>query len=311
MKGFFLLILIVFNLNYSNAQQRGNKRTYPVFWRITYNNAVSPSYLLGSMHPIKADSFFYRFKTLLELLGSSRLFVCESLGFSDSLEAKKYTEAFDKLPKKSFRQWFGKDSALVDDFFVKKFQFKDRPSTIINSAKNSLAQVSDIQALTTMVWDTLMVLSGLHRFPNPNFDDAIRIAVQNEGGNIMQLDDPGFVSKNILINSAYAKEVVGYIKTSKNIINKKGIKNDKYYDMAGNMKEYYQKATLTTNLDWKPNKHNAERNQSWIRKLIPELKKGNIFIVVGFGHLFVDYGLIPELRKKGFKITPVYLKPAN
>ena len=50
------------------------------------------------------------------------------------------------------------------------------------------------------------------------------------------------------------------------------------------------------------------RNKKWLPKLVSQLSSKNCFIAVGFLHLKHDCGLISELKKKGFVITPIMLR---
>lgn len=48
-----------------------------------------------------------------------------------------------------------------------------------------------------------------------------------------------------------------------------------------------------------------KRNINWVEKLGTILKKENVFIAVGAGHLVGGNGLITLLRKKGYKVLPL------
>lgn len=48
-----------------------------------------------------------------------------------------------------------------------------------------------------------------------------------------------------------------------------------------------------------------KRNINWVGQLGPILKKENVFIAVGAGHLVGENGLISLLRKKGYKVVPL------
>jgi len=47
------------------------------------------------------------------------------------------------------------------------------------------------------------------------------------------------------------------------------------------------------------------RNINWVNQLDSVLKKENIFMAVGAGHLFGDDGLIVLLRKRGYVLRPI------
>ena len=49
----------------------------------------------------------------------------------------------------------------------------------------------------------------------------------------------------------------------------------------------------------------TKRNLNWVEQLGPILKKENVFIAVGAGHLVGENGLITLLRKKGYKVVPL------
>lgn len=49
----------------------------------------------------------------------------------------------------------------------------------------------------------------------------------------------------------------------------------------------------------------TKRNLNWVAQLAPILKKDNVFIAVGAGHLVGENGLITLLRKKGYKVLPL------
>jgi len=53
------------------------------------------------------------------------------------------------------------------------------------------------------------------------------------------------------------------------------------------------------------------RNNLWITKLSVALHENDCFIAVGLAHLNFKEGLITELRKAGFKVTPVFIKRIN
>ncbi len=48
-----------------------------------------------------------------------------------------------------------------------------------------------------------------------------------------------------------------------------------------------------------------DRNKKWVKKLDSIMKKENVFVAVGAGHLVGDYGLISLLKKQGYKVEPL------
>lgn len=324
MKACFTFILICCSF-LIHAQGKKKILTESVLWEITDPQTGNTSHLLGSMHPVRADSFVYKFTRILDLLANCRLYACETLGLADSVEAQKFIASFNELPKKSFKKWFGKDSAMVDDFFVRHFNLDDffelpfdlkkRPSQIINVADtNLIMQVSDLGVLENIIYDSIQIRSGLHRQASPSFDEAINALMATSKKPILQLDDARFLSQSVLAGNFYTRSIVGYIKTFNLLTHSDSaaLKKDRYYGVVKAMKQYDAAATFDYILKDKAVKVHVERNKTWLKKLIPELKKGNAFIVVGAGHLLGDPScLIPALRKKGYSVTPVKLIPVS
>jgi uncharacterized protein YbaP (TraB family) len=48
-----------------------------------------------------------------------------------------------------------------------------------------------------------------------------------------------------------------------------------------------------------------DRNKNWVNQLKDILKKENVFIAVGCGHLVGDKGLISLLKKEGYTVKPL------
>ena len=49
----------------------------------------------------------------------------------------------------------------------------------------------------------------------------------------------------------------------------------------------------------------SRRNRAWMPRLVAEMDRGNVFVVVGAGHLPYRFGLVELLREKGFRVTRV------
>lgn len=50
------------------------------------------------------------------------------------------------------------------------------------------------------------------------------------------------------------------------------------------------------------------RNRAWMPALTRALSQGNAFVAVGAAHLGGNYGILPMLQRKGYKITRIALK---
>ena len=51
-----------------------------------------------------------------------------------------------------------------------------------------------------------------------------------------------------------------------------------------------------------------DRNNSWLKKLDFWFANGGYFVAVGAGHLVKEYGLLAQLRKRGYKTDPVFYR---
>ena len=52
----------------------------------------------------------------------------------------------------------------------------------------------------------------------------------------------------------------------------------------------------------------TDRNNKWIKNIDDFLKKERCFIAVGLSHLMYECGLINQLTKFGYTITPMKVK---
>jgi uncharacterized protein YbaP (TraB family) len=50
-----------------------------------------------------------------------------------------------------------------------------------------------------------------------------------------------------------------------------------------------------------------ERNNQWIEQLPKLMKEQSLFVAVGALHLTGESGLVNQLRKKGYTLTPIKL----
>ena len=52
----------------------------------------------------------------------------------------------------------------------------------------------------------------------------------------------------------------------------------------------------------------AFRNEAWMSKLLEELRRGDAFVAVGFGHLYGNKGLIRLLNERNLRVERVEFK---
>ncbi len=52
----------------------------------------------------------------------------------------------------------------------------------------------------------------------------------------------------------------------------------------------------------------VDRNNAWLKKLEFLMTSNRCFVAVGAAHLLKDYGLIAQLRKRGYRVEPVYYR---
>jgi len=82
----------------------------------------------------------------------------------------------------------------------------------------------------------------------------------------------------------------------------------KSYDAQSSSQIYHLSVTVSPEFDLYKDLLLTDRNNSWVGFLKDNMKSYSIFTAVGAGHLGGDDGLIAQLKKEGYTLTPISIK---
>ena len=284
MKSRFLLFLILFfNIHYLCAQKT-------ILWKVEKEGTGKVSYLLGTMHQV-GNSFIDERPKIKELLLRSKVAVFESV------EDKKAT-IIDVMNQRS------DDFSYRNNLDKKDVQFLESVSSdwTVPVSKLSPAELA-VKLEQLYVLDACETAKPTDTWKH--LDDYLLSLAKNGGikteGLETNSDQFNAINSQRDFNWQNAKEgVTARIKNLREKKNKNQLcRISKTY--LGDMNFDYQFGVQCAGNDTMV----INRNKTWLPKISAILDNDNAFIAVGLMHLFGDCGLISELRKKGYTVTPV------
>jgi len=301
-----LLLILLQGIGAVNAQLKNGMNT--VLWKIEHPGSTNISYILGTNH-LFGEEWVKSHPKIDTLVSSSATFICESLHSID-------TAALNKLPhnltseKRTSKELFKEDFEVVNTYFEKKtgsglienVDNNNEPRIVvisrifvyllgeiaskehINISGNgdpldkSLLESATLQKKIIAGLDPIDVVTSVYNSPNliEEFCSLIIDLIRIDNHDLMAADTR-------LGQQAYDKLVSGM-----------GAYNNAKYDY-----NFTSSPTKTAMLE--------NRNKLWMKKLPDLLKSSNCFIAVGAKHLESRIGIIPELQKMGYVISPIDL----
>lgn len=288
----FLLSLLFFSA--SNAQKKPLVKKYPsLFWEITGNGLQKPSYLFGTMHVSSkmvfhlSDSFYYAMRNTdavaLEL--NPEIWQDEMFRFQKAqmnLARFSMGRMNDYVKESSFEL-----DRYEDDI---KRALMEEPTVVNNLLYRSYQSSADFEENTYL--DLYIYQTGRKLGKQP-------AGVEN------------YLESERLMMEAYrdmAKEK-----------NKRHADNDgeSIYDIQKKIQQAYRNGDLdlmdslqaiTSNSSAFSEKFLYVRNQIQANSIDTIIKKHSLFVGVGAAHLPGPRGVIELLRKKGYKLRPIFMQ---
>ncbi len=283
-KEIFLIALLISIQNFS-AQET-------ILWKIDKPDSQKVSYLIGTLHQA-GNSFIDERPQITELISRSDIAVFES-----TEDGKKtIIDVINRRPDDfSYRQYLDKK----DVEYLEKISSgwtvplsKLQPAEL--AVKLEQVYVSDVceTLKSTDSWNVL--------------DNYLIHLAEKSGKKTLGLETSSDQFKAINSNQeltwANAKKLV-----NGRVTNLKRQKNKNQICRVS--KTYMSDMNFDYQFDVKCAENDAilsNRNKKWMPKIDDILHNNNAFIAVGLMHLFGDCGIISELRKKGYQVTPVPL----
>ncbi|GAA4315346.1 TraB/GumN family protein [Compostibacter hankyongensis] len=274
-----------------------------LLWKVSKKGNKHTSYLFGTFHQVNPD-FFDSLKVANKCLKHSKiLFVEDHINPKDSaqylLQIKKSWKQLVTWNKAKWDSTLTQDQRKIFERFVKSGFWKDK--------YYQLSPVAMIFPLINIYFQ--YICDTVNRTSYELMDQRITdIGIKGhlkiiglDSNQIDILNNAGKKDKDLDIENSVKTDIL-YMK---NIV-------DKNPEMgASEFLYHYRKFDLDYSLD-KTTDGKAtllkERNDKWMKILSRAFTDNDCFVAVGMQHLFYMDGLIQQLRRTGFTVSPVSLQ---
>ncbi|SDC58786.1 TraB/GumN family protein [Niabella drilacis] len=310
-----LFILSCFRFPIASVAQETSK-IQSALWKIESPTGKT-SYILGTIHSF-GKSWLDSFPIITNKIEESAIFFNESNARPGQPNSHFYLDSSIKAKRAAV--FFGDHTGKIDSFFSSYLGMEDGFSSIIDSCTSYAMQQRQILIYTRLL--SLQYRDEILGMPfNPPDEsyfapiDFLVEAIANSAGlKIYGLDDPGYLKKTVYDEDSFSGQNELLMLVNNITALKKGTPNQST-ERDKNDYQLYNRGLFDfsiaynqkrSEIDWTTN---VKRNQAWIKKLLPVLKRDNCFIAVGIGHLLSNnrYGVLDILERKGFKISEVAL----
>jgi len=287
MKNFKIIFLLLIISYYSFGQKT-------ILWKVTDTINNKSSTIVGTFHQF-GNSFVDSIPEIEQSLLKSELAIYESI---DKVEQ---TQKMINSREKSFKienvfnkNDFTKLLEISENWKVDIYKLK--PIELRWKLQQEFQKIKCKTVASTDKWD--------------HFDNYLQFLATQNKIDILGLETDkqqlGFISKEYKYPNWKDER-----KNIRNLIRQLTRDSMKVNDCSFTNK--YRTFDLDYNFDGECNfdVFIKQRNQNWMTILPNLIKEKDCFIAVGYMHLRNKCGLLEQLRKKGFLIEPIILKPAG
>lgn len=271
-----------------------------LLWKVTGKNAKGTTYIFGTHHIAPVS--------LLDSVAGFH----DALAGADALYGE--VEMSDLTTPDKQMEMVSKYLAAPADSTLSKVL----PAAQLDSLNNLLSELSGGMANATMLDGmkpavaamNLAVMESLKYFPDFNPAEQLDALIQAQA---QKLGKPvkGLETVEDQMNLLYMKPISTQAEELMNEVREydaEGIKSKKL--AQGYLTQDYKaiEQLFEEEIKEDPEKFAEmmfDRNDRWMKNILAQLPKEQMFICVGAGHLITDRGLIEQLRKAGYTVTPV------
>jgi uncharacterized protein YbaP (TraB family) len=307
LKGTLFILVLCLSVSVSSAQLKDGVNS--VLWKVQYPNSPHKSYLLGTFHYFGAE-WVNSFPVLDTLLTASSTFISE-IRTRDPLFKKQLSDALaNDHDKRTTKELFGENFDLVNNYFLKNNNQSITEWDTLEAPKVKI--LGACSGYLTILFGEKSNLK-LHKRDGSSMDNVLEKKSEAYGKEIMGLDNVANLKASLTsekFNEALVTSIVEYIKMI-NSINSNGTQSAVGVEVFNLIKMYENgmwKYKFKDNYPSVMNDALKKRNKDWMKQLPNSIKNKDCFIAVGAEHLNYKKGLITELTKKGFILTPIKLK---
>lgn len=293
MKNLALILIITLGfLNFGFSQEQ--EVTSSLLWEISGKKVKSPSYIMGTMHMIPKEDFYFP-EALQERVAKSDMLVMEIGGLSEQMKGMKLMML--------------ESGNLFDDYFSKEqldtlFAYTTEK---MNMSEEKLR--SNFSGMKPFVLTQILSKDMFGENPESYEMSLEKLAKENNlviAGLETVEEQMGFI--NSLGANDQVEMVMSTIRNADATAEEGGNNMRKLIDLyleqdIDKLHEYMSSSSL--NSDDFENTMLNNRNKKWIKPIKKIIKKNKAFIAVGAGHLGGENGVLELLRKEGYTLTPI------
>jgi len=279
----FLVLITVIGPISVNAQ---------LFWQISGNGLEKPSFLFGTHHVIDKDSI-HNFQAILEFCGMADAVVGEIDMNDPSMQAKIMQGA--TLTEGSLKDLMSPEEyALIDTEFKQLMGYGLEPF-------NKMKPMMLISVYTMMSY---MKAMNMTRQPE-GVDLLFQKKAKEMGHKVLALETTEEQIELLFNAIPVQRQIELFVKGIKE--KDKNIEQIKKLDSAYMSEDLARIEAIGDGEDWTPEERALmvdKRNLNWFDKLPALMAEQSCFIAVGCLHLIGETGLINQLKKAGYTVSP-------
>lgn len=292
-RNFLLAALYLLSSAVALAQQ--NSIDNALLWKITGNGLKKPSYLFGTYH-FQTNGFVDTIQTVKNAYAESDAIVGE-LNIDSSVQAS--------MMEASMLKGTTLQKELPDTLYTTASKwFKEE-------AGFDIAQLNQVSPFAVMSF--AMAITQQKYFRNKpgevQLDTYFQQAAKKDGKKVLGLE-----TIQMQINAIYGQMT---LQRQVSLLSEMFKEKDGLKQMVGIMNTAYTSENLDAmqqlmyGSNYKPEEVKVlldDRNNYWMQQLPGLMNDQSLFVAVGALHLVGKTGLVNQLKKKGYTVTPVKIK---
>lgn len=288
----FLFLVTVCAANSQKEKDTPLENTF--FWKITSPDLTSASYLYGTIHQTCATDVWFS-PLLMDILKSCKIF---------------YNETLDLRTLKDSAIMIGKTENGMREFLGRNFFRSGRK--ILEKYYGPFTD-EQLDTMGTREFGEKLI-EAVHECRIISYDDSLYNLARQHNLELRGLE----ITEEIKKFAPKYWHVTPDKEWFKNYITYPGINRRAYLSHIGHYKNHdinwlYKNSAYDKSGKELPEKANyiEGRNSLWLPRMEAAMKEGSSFFAVGCAHLPGYNGLISQLRKKGYTVTPLFYSVRN
>lgn len=287
----FLIGISIITISTFFAQDESAQQS-SLLWEIKGKKVKSPTYIMGTMHLIAKEKFYFP-DHLKEKVAASELLILEIGGISEQM----------KMAQKMFL----KEGSVFDHFSVNQLDtlfhyletnFDYTPEEI----KQRFGKMKPIALLQLVTKDAFGEGPASYEMSLEKVAKENEIEIQGleSVDDQMQIFDEMAMSDQVEMVLSGMRDKEASIKQSEAL-------QDLYLSQDIDSIYAFVKSDSSSTLMNYEDDFLTNRNKNWIPLIKKHMKKKKCFIAVGAAHLGGEKGVLQLLREEGYEVTPVKL----